>query len=226
MIFKNSQQNFELNLDNSIKKVSYKVSGGADSAIVGYMLSKYVSEQRPDIKIYPVTIIHPNKPFQEIYSKRVLNFLKEEFGNIFGEHYIDTCKDNDDYRDSQKRIIAKLRQEHEIGARFAGITANPPPEVYSTFLDFKGKVADPPEDPRDRVANKKPQFQYDAYLPLVNVDKKGVAEYYDTFNVRDTLYPLTRSCEAFDKWKGYDINNHCKSCWFCQERFWGFGSYT
>ena len=52
---------------------------------------------------------------------------------------------------------------------------SPKPKVYSTFLDFKGKVADPPEDPRDRVANKKPQFQYDAYLPLVNVDKKGVA---------------------------------------------------
>ena len=57
MIFKNSQQDIILNEGDAIKVVGLKVSGGADSALVAYMLSKYVVEERPDIKIIPVRSI-------------------------------------------------------------------------------------------------------------------------------------------------------------------------
>ena len=226
MIFKNSQQDFNIELDDSIKNVSLKISGGADSAIVGYMLSKYVSEHRPDIKIYPITVIHPNKPWQEIYSKRVLDFLKKEFGDIFGKHYVASATEASDYITSQERLWKKAHEENSFNAAFAGITANPPSDVQKHFRDFKNKVANGPTDQRDRTATKKPQYNKRSYVPLINVDKKGVAEFYDTLGVRDTLYPITRSCEAYDVWPVYDINKHCDGCWFCKERFWGFGSYT
>ena len=70
MIFKNSQQDVLIEEPQEVKVVGLKISGGADSAIVGYMLGKYVAEERPDIKIIPMTTIHPAKPFQEIYSKK------------------------------------------------------------------------------------------------------------------------------------------------------------
>ena len=40
MIFKNSQQDINIEEPIPIKTVSLKISGGADSAIVGYMMCK------------------------------------------------------------------------------------------------------------------------------------------------------------------------------------------
>ena len=86
MIIKNSQQDIHIVEDESTTTLGYKVSGGADSAIVGYMLSKFVVEERPDIKIMPITTTLAGKQYQLIYAKRVLEFLKNEFGDIFVEH--------------------------------------------------------------------------------------------------------------------------------------------
>ena len=74
MIFKNSQQDVNIHEDDNIKVVSLKISGGADSAIVGYMLSEYVATERPDIKIIPVTTNHPSKPYQGIFATGIIKF--------------------------------------------------------------------------------------------------------------------------------------------------------
>ena len=83
MIFANSQQNIILEEDIDVKTVSLKISGGADSAIIAYMLCEYITKERPDIKIIPITTIHSEKPFQEMYSKRIINWLTNKFGNVF-----------------------------------------------------------------------------------------------------------------------------------------------
>ena len=49
-----------------------------------------------------------------------------------------------------------------------------------------------------------------SFKPLVNIDKKGVAELYEILGVTDTLFPLTRSCEDFTD----DFSKHCEECWF------------
>ena len=66
-------------------------------------------------------------------------------------------------------------------------------------------------------------------FPLINIDKQGVKELYEKFGLLDTLYPLTRSCESFTD----DFSKHCGEykdeqdvCWFCKERYWGFGRYV
>ena len=41
----------------------------------------------------------------------------------------------------------------------------------------------------------------------------------------DTLFPITRSCEAWAKDEEYHIEKHCEDCWWCRERYWGFGRY-
>ena len=43
MIIKNSQQ--DIVIDTTKKRIGVKISGGADSAIVMYMVSKYVAEE-------------------------------------------------------------------------------------------------------------------------------------------------------------------------------------
>lgn len=217
MKFKNSQQDIFIDLNDTVKKVSLKISGGADSAIVGYMLCKYVTIERPDIKIIPITSIHPTKPYQEIYAKRVLEFLRNEFGDIFTKHYVNTAKNADDYVDAQDRVWQEADSIESIDCNFSGITSNPPIDIMEKHHEAG------PDD--DRNGKKFPVTHRASYRHLVNIDKKGVAELYESLGVLDTLFPITRSCEAHDYQPHYDIDKHCEKCWWCMEREWGFGRY-
>ena len=120
MIFKNSQQDINIEEPNDVKVVSLKISGGADSAIVGYMLSKYVAEERPDIKIIPLTTNHPKKPYQGVFAPRIINFYKDTFGykrpNLvkIKELYdiaVNPCKLPELYNDISEAEIEQIRFE-------------------------------------------------------------------------------------------------------------------
>ena len=219
MIIKNSQQDIHLEEDESTTTLGFKVSGGADSAIIGYMLCKYVTEERPDIKIIPITTVLEGKPYQLIYAKRVVEFLKNEFGDIFLEHQTNHASDKKYYISSQETLVNETRASAS-GAKniYSGITSNPPKEVYKQWLPHTG-----PSD--DRNGKTFPTKTNGNRVPLANIDKKGVAELYNTLGVMDTLFPITRSCEAWAKDEEYHIEKHCEDCWWCRERYWGFGRY-
>ena len=223
MIIKNSQQDVNIEEPIHVKKVSLKISGGADSAIVGYMLSKYVAEERPDIKIFPLTTNHPKKPYQGVYASRVINFYKEIFGeHIFGKHYINTTRrmdTNEDYANAQTTNQEKAYKTEKIQRNYSGITSNPPLDIIDTFRKPNGKLIKGPVD--DRNGKDFPVYKNYSWKHLANIDKKGVAELYETLGVMETLFPLTRSCEEHTM----DFSSHCDDCWFCKERFWGFGRY-
>lgn len=71
MIFKNSQQDIDFSkyIPLNFTKIGIKLSGGADSAIVCYMLAKYVIAERSDITIYPITGIAEGKEYQKFLQK-------------------------------------------------------------------------------------------------------------------------------------------------------------
>lgn len=215
MIFYNSQQNIEMYEEDTVKNVGLRISGGADSSIVGYMLGKFIVEERPDIKIIPITTIHAEKPFQEIYSKKVINFLRKEFGEIFLEHQINTAKDGTFYVTAQDDLTSHARDNFGMYVFYHGVTSNPPADVLKEF-DMPG-----PDD--NRNGKNFPTRKRGVRLPLANINKKGVAELYETLGVMDSLYPITRSCEEYTLGP---FEAHCKKCWWCKERYWGFGRYT
>lgn len=218
MRFKNSQQDVVIEEDANVKCVSLKISGGADSAIVAYMLCEYVTKERPDIKIIPITTIHPAKPYQEIYAKRVIEHLQQKFGNIFGKHYVNIADSADDYIKAQERLWKQASEIEQIDTNYSGITANPPKEITEQHSH------DGPVD--NRNGKNFPVIVGKFRRHLSNIDKKGVAELYKTLGVIDTLFPITRSCEAHEESEEYDINKHCGECWWCMERHWGFNRYT
>jgi len=218
MLIKNSQQDIEINLPQHVKRVGLKISGGADSAIVGYMLSKYVIAERPDIKIIPITVQQVGKNYQLIYAKKIIEFYKNEFGDIFLEHYTDISLTNETYVTTQEKLMKHLYKENIIDFHFIGLTANPPPSGIPESIYSSGQTA-PPN--RDRTEKSKLVYTNSRCAPLINIDKKGVAELYQKLNVIDTLFPLTRSCEKLTN----DFLKHCELCWQCAERFYGFGRY-
>ncbi len=85
MIVKNTQQ--DIIFDTKKTKIGMKISGGADSAIVLYMLSKYVTENNTGAKIIPITVNHEGKDYQEQFAKQVVTHCKEVFGDIFEQHH-------------------------------------------------------------------------------------------------------------------------------------------
>lgn len=219
MFIKNSQQDIEIKLPESVKRVGLRISGGADSAIVGYMLSKYVKEERPDIKIVPITIDQIGKNYQIKFAKRIIEFFKEQFGDIFLEHYTDISYDETKYSVVQSNLQKKLYRQGVIDFHFVGITLNPPAGVIPSSTFSEGWT-EPPD--RIRTGKLKPMYEIRRCTPLINIDKRGVAELYQTLGVMDTLFPLTRSCEVYTD----DFSKHCEQCWFCAERFYGFGRYV
>ena len=215
MIFYNSQQNIEIYEEHAVKNVGLRISGGADSAIVGYMLGKFIVEERPDIKIIPITTIHAEKPFQEIYSKKIINFLRQEFGEIFLEHQINTAIDRTFYITAQDDLTKHVKDNLDMHVFYHGLTSNPPADVLKEF-NMPG-----PTD--NRNGKNFPTRKRNVRLPLANIDKKGVAELYKTLGVMESLYPNTRSCEEYTLGP---FETHCEKCWWCKERHWGFGRYT
>ena len=218
MLFENSQDNWEIDLPSSITNIGLKISGGADSAIVCFMLAKYIMEERPDITLHPVTGIADNKLYQQKYADSVLRKVEELTGIVFGKHqYKDVTATR--YILDQEDFLKSLYEQELFNLHFAGITANPSeddaPQLYTSIKAM-------PTDDRSKQLIKKDNYR----LPLINIDKRGVAEHYTRLGVMDTLFPVTRSCEARVTDSEYNIDKHCEVCWFCKERYWGFNRYV
>jgi len=215
MLIENSQQNIEIDLPGHVKTVGLKISGGADSAITGYLLTKYVHQERPDIKIQPMTVDQIGKAYQIKFAKRIIEFYKQEFGDYFLEHITGVSQvEETDYAKEQDNLMDKLYNNKIIQAHFIGLTKNPPPDLLQP-----NNGSEPPD--RIRQDELHPVKRNNSYRLFVNIDKRGVAEVYEKLNLMDTLFPLTRSCEAYTN----DFTQHCEQCWFCAERFYGFGKY-
>jgi hypothetical protein len=182
------------------------------------MLSKYKATERPEITIHPITAVNILKPYQLIFSKKVIEFCEKEFDIKFSEHlYCDPVMEGPDLQAAQDKLLNDAYDSGIIDCHVSGINCNPPIEVCNSF---EGVVQERAFE-RDRTDELKSVMPgYCSYRPFANLDKKGIKEIYDHFNLMDTLFPITKSCES----KTYDWSTpHCGWCWWCHERRWGFG---
>lgn len=220
MIFKNSQQtlDFSKGISLTAKRVGIKLSGGADSAIVCYMLANHVISDRPDITIHAITGIAEGKGYQKIFAENVMSKISELTGIKFGTHYYDFVRTDtsEHYVADQSALVNSLYEKKLIDMHLAGITANPTVDEAPTLYE---NISVMPSDDRSKTTEFRELVQGGSFRPLLNIDKKGVAELYTTLGVLEELFPVTRSCEEFTN----DFSTHCGECWFCQEREWGFG---
>jgi hypothetical protein len=196
------------------KNVGIKVSGGADSAIMAYMLAIYARDYKPHLSIFPITSENPIKPYQIIFAKRVIAKIEDLTNFKFGEHYTDILPGIDDYGVEQSKIITNLYLTNKVDCHFMGETRNPPLEVMAKWPVGAGAM--PPERNVDQpVAD----LRKKSFRPLRTFHKQSIRELYEYFGVIDTLFPVTRSCEDITT----DFTAHCNTCCFCFERQWGFG---
>jgi 7-cyano-7-deazaguanine synthase in queuosine biosynthesis len=186
-------------------KTAINVSGGADSALILYILMKYSKH-----RVIAVTLGNSSVDNSNIgASTNVVNKVVELTDNYNVEQRITYMRDFV----GTKAIDTSLVFDETIKVYYLGITSNPPDEVAITFnSESLGE-----EDRSPSVV--RPLWLDDGaiYIPFYNIDKLKLAEIYDYLGITDTLFPLTVSCT-----KNSD-GTHCDNCWWCSERKWAFG---
>lgn len=221
MLILNAQDNIQINFEQD-EKIGIKVSGGADSAIVAYMLAKYKMEHNPSVKLKPISYITPEKVPMIKKIDAILECITRLTGVEWHHPVVYNLSSSSEpmFTDEREEHNTRLFNAKAITSSTAGITRNPPDSIAERWIEEIG-----PLDNRDPNADKHPQYTPGTFLPLINIDKKGVRELYDTFGVFEELYPLTFSCEdGFGKpIETIDYSKHCGTCWWCLEREWGFG---
>jgi len=184
-------------------KCAINVSGGADSALLLYILMKYSSHA-------VIAVTSGNSEIDmcnTMAASRVVNKVIELTDNYNVEHSITYMRDFVGFKAVNQSLVA----DENIKVYYLGITQNPPDDVATTFA-IPGE-----EDRSPSVERPVWRREGSVYIPFFNVDKKKIAEIYDYLGITDTLFPVTVSCT-----KNTD-NTHCDDCWWCDERKWAFG---
>jgi hypothetical protein len=205
------------------KTIGVWCSGGADSSLLLYLLTKEIIEDKLDIELIPLTMrrARPQNPF---FASQVIEFLETHFGKPYKDHlifyptytdqeFLDVNGDMHFFTETQ----AKLIEEGVIDFIYSATSMTPPLEAQEHFQD---KLPDDILKTRDPEDLNKTMWHKVSAEPLINVNKKELAEIYKKEGLLDTLFPLTRSCENSEL---EFIYKHCGSCWWCEERKWAFG---
>lgn len=209
-----------------IKTVGVWCSGGVDSSLMLYLVTKEIIEKNLDIEIIPLTMRRP-KPSNPYFASEVVEFLENHFNYQYKDHLIhypsmDNYDGDEEWdRDFFYNLQEELYSDGIIQRVYNGTTLNPPIELQIQ-LGWDG-VPGTAEKSRGQHHGwrqwvyKKPSG-LELIEPFRNTDKKGVAKVYKDEGLVETLFPLTRSCEDPN-----GLIGHCGWCWWCSEREWAFG---
>lgn len=190
------------------------LSGGIDSAVLLYFLLKHVeTEVHIFSTVYLKNHIHHGKATMNVVSK-----CAELTNNCNFLHYIQ-YREKSEYMD-MFRIPDLYLEKGIINYLYTGITKDPPDDAMANFVNKS-------TEGQHRHPSVIRETQIGKYLiPLTNSDKKDIYSIYKKYNLMETLFPVTRSCDP--ALHSDDINNEtagCGKCWECEERFWGFGQF-
>ena len=221
-------QSIKFKIPDAVNTILFNISGGADSAILLYILCDYLQKQKRDVKINCLTLSFDRR--YRWQNKRAANIIEYvisnlNFYNIKNHHTI--------YHHGFSDVPLNAYQKDQwIEGKFdilmGGNTANP---RWDTDIETKdGNRVNlwttncPTIEGRnqDNIDQWIYRDGYGYYSPFANVDKRFVADMYIQYGVEDLL-TLTRSCCSDIP----DTEPPCGVCWSCAERklIWGDWNY-
>jgi 7-cyano-7-deazaguanine synthase in queuosine biosynthesis len=212
-------------LGHKVDTIGLWISGGADSALLCFLLADHIKQTQLPVKIQPLTIDY-KKPFQNIgvaVKNKVIELLDAE--DVFLEHIV--------YNLETTNNLAKVFhgknydnfKENRFQVLFSGISTNPPKEVQENFRwgvlpDVEAKRGETVEKTTVRYFVQEEEgrkYEFLEIKPFFNINKKEISKMYRERQLIETLFPVTRSCE-----KPGTVTGHCGECWWCEERLWAF----
>ena len=219
----------ELYLKHNWKRIGISISGGADSALLAYLIC---SNTNADIHFTNQIRLWKTRPWQEHVADNVIDWFKSHFKNNFYLHrnlipseleWSDkgpTIVDEYGKLKSGNQIILRSHNEYiahkyKLNALYGGINKNPD-------IKIEGSLAD-----RDN-GHILPHFIHngiDICHPFVYTKKDWIIKQYYEHDIKDLLN-LTRSCEG--EFKDIDYTTYtpgqyvpvCGKCFWCKEREW------
>jgi len=231
-----------LYIDDNWKRIGVRVSGGADSSILYYALCDYFKD-RPDVEIYPLTMDTPFKWWYSQGAKRVIDRVTELTGKAPADWYVyyyshfTADAELQKYEDGINEMQYTAVKKYNLDAVYIGLTKNPPISEMKTYftsvdhgldveraigyIDARDETRDDQTDPEFMTVHY-PDTTVKQVIPFANAHKRAVKEFYDHYNAIDILYPYTYSCEEEPPVRTQPLP-HCNHCFFCLERWWGFG---
>ena len=218
-----------LKINKSWKRIGISLSGGADSALLAYLILK---QTNADIYFITQVRMWKTRPWQRYVAKDVVSWFREKFHNRIEhiEGFVppemeepNTTYITDEYGKEKpgNRIILRAHNEfiahtYNLDAWFAGVNKNPD-------IDIPGAL-------EDRDTGVLPlhikHMGVDVYHPFVYTTKDWIIKQYMNQGIGELL-EITRSCEG--EFKGLDYTNYkpyqrvpiCGECFWCKEREWG-----
>lgn len=191
---------------SDIKKVAMFLSGGADSALILYLLSKL------DVVVYPIHGYEVTMPELDSVShaQNVLDYVRNKNPN----HKIEDLFIYP-MQQGEKSKYYYMKPARRYFEQYHGVAH----WVFGTSRGMPGEER-PTDHEQSYVGDdlvKMPEVWGDILVPWQNVDKKFIAAQYEKLGLKE-LSELTNSCIISTK-------QPCKTCWWCKERYWAFGSY-
>lgn len=228
------------------KNVIIRLSGGADSALLLWMICKEWAAQNKPLVVWPITVIHEQRHWQGYFAQQVYDWIQGEWENnelitfmplkaLFCEDpsgKAERPENANRYVEFQEDLAAEVIAEvNEVCQFFNGVTANPPEEIGQKYWGENkefGVVWEKREMHRNwEVRSGRKLIDEDSKRKLIhcnpfNQSHKGhVAELYKRYNLLEDLLPITRSCEGWT-YMTDGFTQTCGDCWWCKERDWAF----
>ena len=217
-----------LTIDKKWKRIGISLSGGADSALLAYLI---LSQTDADIYFTTQIRMWKTRPWQRYIAQDVVEWFQNRFNNHIEhiEGFVppemeepSTTYITDEYGATKpgNRIILRSFNEfvghtYNLDAWFAGVNKNPedilggPKERYKGVLPLHMK-----------------HMGVDIFHPFVYTTKDWIVKQYFEHSIQDLL-DITRSCEG--EFEGLDYTTYtpgqhvpkCGHCFWCKERQWG-----
>ena len=195
-----------------VERVGISLSGGADSALILYLLAKEIQDREQETRIYPIhgydvsrTNVHSWEAAEAVIS--TIKYELRDWANIIKKPHIFAY---------DKNLPISKEEYHKANYDYMKRRYN---------LDFivRGVTQGMPSDNRplskgDSNSAELSRLSKETWvLPFGDVDKKFIAHWYNELNL-DSLLSMTSSCIA-------DQTEPCGECWWCKEKYWAFDHY-
>jgi hypothetical protein len=212
-------------LSKNWKTVGIQVSGGLDSALLLYLTTKAIQKNNLDLKIQPISVFIPSKVKNIASTEAIIEKIRELTGadfindGLIFDMPVEETSTYDGKKDNYfVNMIRNLFIEGKIDFEFNGNTKNPPESARVGWKNDQHRQ-------KNRDAASSIYNTPHSASPHYNMDKSDIINLYLKHKIFDDIAPLTCSCdENVSVVHEHQLNVPCGSCWWCEERRWGFES--
>ncbi len=189
------KREIKIELPSDKKRIGVMLSGGADSAILLYLLALERKLAQSDQELIPFTVARPDGAWN--YVKPIVDKINDMLGIKLPDPVQvgdPTLHHSQQGRSGEREARAKYNIEH----CFYGSQQHPPVPMPGVYPARPDKIELP-----------------GTTIPFALVDKRHTLGLYETFDVWPLL-EITHSCTA-------QTEGRCGECYNCKEREWALG---